>query len=97
MTGQLHQSTEPQRAAAVIAEDQKARAEGSYLGERQPVENGAHGVLANAEMHVSPAVVRRGEVSRTVEGQPRLGRRRQVGGSADEPGDALRHGVEDLS
>ena len=56
---QLHQRPEPDRRLHVVAEDQEARAEGADLGQREAVDDRAHGVLAHAEVQVAPAGVRR--------------------------------------
>ena len=51
----LHDRGQADRRAAVVAEDQEARAVGPDLRQRQAVEDRAHGVLADAEMEVAAA------------------------------------------
>ena len=39
----------------IVREDEEARAVGADLGQREPVQHGAHGVLADPEMHIAAA------------------------------------------
>ena len=81
--GYFHQCAEPKRTAAVVAEHQEAGAIGPESGQSHAIHEGAHRVLANAEMKVAagiaPAVFRGLELARTLEGQERLGGRPQIG------------------
>ncbi len=52
-------------------------------------------MLADAEVEVAARVFAGLEVAGAVEGQSGLGRRGQVGRTADQPGDILGDGVED--
>ena len=70
----------------VVGEDQEGRTEGADAAERHAVDDRAHGVLADAEMHVAAARRAGLEIARAVEGEARLGRGREVGRAADEPG-----------
>src|SRR5438034_8861722 len=92
----LHDRGQPDGRTAVVAEDQEAGAVGAYLREREAVQDGAHGVLANAEMQVPPGIAAGPEVARALEGEARLGRRREIGRATEQPGDVLGDGVEDL-
>ena len=55
IVGQFHQGREPDGGPGVVAEDEESRAEGPELGQRQPVHDRRHGVLADAEVQVLPA------------------------------------------
>ena len=61
-----------------------------------PLSDGTHGVLADAEVQVAPAVVVGLEAARTLERHVALGRRRQVGGTADQPGHVRADRVQHL-
>ncbi len=54
-------------------------------------------MLAHAEMQVPPAIGAGLEAARPLEGEVGLGRRRQVGGAADQPGQVERDRVQDLA
>ena len=93
----LHQRGQPDRAAGVVREDEEARPERPQLREREAVRDRRRGELAHAEMEVPAGAIVGGEVARAVERQPRLRRRSQIGGAADEPGHGLRDGVQHLA
>src|SRR5262249_20362668 len=61
-------------------------AERPGLTERKAVQNGAHGMLADAEVKIPAAVTAGLEISRPIEGKTRLGGRREIGSAADQPG-----------
>src|SRR5215475_15683964 len=67
--GDLHDCTEPNGGARIIAEDQELRTVRPYLGERQAVNNGMHRMFADAEVKVAPSIVLRFEIAGVVEGQ----------------------------
>ena len=93
----LHQRADPERAAAVVGEHQEAGPVGPETRQRHAVGEGTHGVLADAEMEVAPAVVsavtRRLEFARALEGQECLGRGPQIGRPAQQPGHSVRDRV----
>src|SRR5215470_17323614 len=68
----LHQRREPDRWPRIIAEDEEGRAESAELRQGEPVHNGGHGMLADAEMQVFPCRAIGLEVSRTLICQLRL-------------------------
>ena len=92
---QFHQGRQPDRRPHVVGEDQEGRAERAQAGERHAVADRAHAVLANAEMHVAAARRRRAERFGPLD--RRLGRRREIGGAADEPGAHLGDRVDHLA
>ncbi len=93
---QLHERRKADRRLHVVAENQEAGPISADLGQRQAVHDRAHGVLAHAKVQVAPAGVIRLQVARTLETQVRLGRGRQIGGAADQPGIALRDRIQHL-
>ena len=52
----LHDRSQPDRHPAIVAEDQESGAEGADLDQRHPVQDGAHRVLADAEVDVAARV-----------------------------------------
>ena len=93
----LHERRQADRHPAVVAEDQEAGAERPHLDQRHAVHDGPHGVLADAEVEVAAAVAAGLEIAGPFEGHVGLGRRGQVGGAADQPGDVLGDRVEHLA
>ncbi len=91
----LHQRAQPHRRPHVVAEDEEARSVRPHLAVREPVEDRAHRVLAHSEVQVAAGSAARREISGVFEGEPRLGRRRQVGGAPEQPrhvpGDGVQH------
>src|SRR5262247_1846450 len=75
---ELHQRREPHRWPRIIAEDEEGRAESAELRQGEPVHNGGHRMLTDAEMQVFPCRALGREVSRTRVGQRRLVRRSQI-------------------
>src|SRR5438874_8761538 len=75
---ELHQSREPNRWPRVVAEDEEGRAESAQLRQGEPVHNGGHRMLADAEMQVFPCRVIGLEVSRALVRQRRLVRRPKI-------------------
>src|SRR5215510_3473129 len=75
---ELHQRREPHRWPRVVAEDEEGRAERAELRQGEPVHNGGHGMLTDAEMQVFPCWVIGLEVSRTLICQRRLVRRSKI-------------------
>src|SRR5262245_8014956 len=69
---ELHQRREPDGWPRIIAEDEEGRAESAELREGEPIHNGGHGMLADAEMQVFPCRVSGLEVSRALVRQRRL-------------------------
>src|SRR6267154_953615 len=55
--GQFHQRRQPDRRPRVVAEDEERRAVWSYLRAREPIQDGSHGVLTDAEVQVLSARV----------------------------------------
>mmetsp|Transcript_133549 Transcript_133549/g.316573 ORF Transcript_133549/g.316573 Transcript_133549/m.316573 type:complete len:343 (-) Transcript_133549:772-1800(-) len=95
--GHLHERCHADGRPHVVAEDQEGGAKGPQLAQRQPVHDGPHGVLPDAKMQV-PAP----EVAPAAGGGQKVrlfGQRREAGGgevrgAADQPGQALGHGVQ---
>src|SRR5262249_43156840 len=75
---ELHHSREPDRWPRVVAEDEEGRAERAELRQGEPVDNGGHRVLADAEMQVFPRRVIGLEVFSALVRQRRLVRRSKV-------------------
>ena len=92
----LHDRAEPDRRLHVVGEDQEARTKRPELRQREPVADRAHRVLTDAEMKVSGTAVIGFEIASAVEGQPGLGRGRQIGGPAEEPRQAGRDRVQHM-
>src|SRR5215471_18322806 len=63
---EFHHSREPDCWPRIVAEDEEGRPESAELRQREPVHNGGHGMLADAEMQVFPCRVIGLEVSRTL-------------------------------
>ena len=93
---EFHDRGQPDRRAAVVAEDQETRSVRAQLRERQPVQDRTHRVLANAEMKIASRVAGRFEVSGAFERHARLRRGGQIRGAADDPRHGRRHCVQDL-
>ena len=74
----------------IVAEDEERGAVRPQAAEGHAVDGGGHAVLADAEVEVAAAVVVGAEVADLVEGEQRLGRGREVGRAAEEPGDLAR-------
>ena len=92
----LHDRGQPDRAAGEVGEDQETRPEGADFRQGKPVRDCAGSEFAHAEVQIAPARIVRLQVTGTVEGQPRLGRRRQVRGAADQPRVVLGQRVQHL-
>ncbi len=93
---QFHQGTQANCRLHVVGEDKEARAEGADLRQGQPVQDRAHGVFAHAEMHVARPRAIGFDITGALEGQPSLGRWREIRRTADEPGITRRDGVQHL-
>src|SRR5215510_10569038 len=78
---ELHHSREPHRWPRIITEDEEGRAERAELRQGEPVHNGGHGMLTDAEMQVFPCRALGLEVSRALVGQRRLVRRSKICGT----------------
>ena len=59
----FHERAEPDRRLHVVAEDEERRSVWANLRERQAIDDGPHGVLANAEVHVAAGDVARAQVA----------------------------------
>src|SRR5215831_7242604 len=94
---ELHQRREPDRWPRVIAEDEEGRAERAELRQGEPVHNGGHGMLADAEMQVFSCRAMGLEISRALVRQRRLIRRPKIRRTPEEPGDVLRQHVQRLA
>src|SRR6266481_7003643 len=94
--GNLHQSAEPDRAAAVVAENQKPRPEGSQLRQREAVENRPHRVFTDPKMEIAAGSTVGLKIARARECQSRLGGRSKVRGATDHLGKIRRNGIEDF-
>ena len=93
----LHQRGKADGRFHVVGKDKEARAEGSDLGQCEPVQDRAHGVLADAEMHVAAARGVGFEIAGALECEPGLGGRREIGRAADQPRVMRGNGVEHLA
>ena len=93
---QLHQCGETDRRPQVVREDQKGRAVGADLGQREPVADRAHRVFADAEMQVAAGPVAFRERRRTFEDLACLGGTVEVGRAADQPRIVLGDRILDL-
>ena len=91
----LHQRRQPQGRAHIIAEGQKGGAEGAQLRQDETIDDCAHRVFAYAEMHDAPAGIVRFERLGII--KRRLGRGREVGRAADQPGNVFCDRVENLA
>src|SRR5215510_2118267 len=94
---EFHQRREPDRWPRVVAEDEEGRAESAELRQGEPVDNGGHRMLADAEMQVFPCRVIGLEVARALVRQRRLVRGAKIRGTPEEPGDGLRQHVQRLA
>src|SRR5215471_10495875 len=63
---ELHHSREPDRWPRIIAEDEEGCTESAEFRQREPVHNGGHGMLTDAEMQVFPCRALGLEVARTL-------------------------------
>ena len=94
---QLHDRGEPDRRAHIVAEDEEGRGERPQVRQSHAVGDRAHRMLANAEMHVPAALRLRFEIARALEGQPGLGRWREIRRAADQSGHVVRDRVQHLA
>ena len=95
--GHLHERCHADGRPHVVAEDQEGGAKGPQLAQRQPVHDGPHGVLPDAKMQVpAPEVAPAAGGGQEVRlfGQRREAGGGEVRGAADQPGQALGHGVQ---
>ena len=53
----LHEGCQANRRAHVVAEIEERAAEGPQLRDRHAIQRGTHGMFANAEMNIAPAVL----------------------------------------
>ena len=82
----FHQGAQPHRAPHVIDENKEPRAEGPYLHQAQSVQDGSHGVFADAEVKIASAVVLRLKVAGAFLRDPGLGGWSEICGSSNQPG-----------
>jgi hypothetical protein len=68
----FHQSAQPDCRAAIVTEDQESGSERSNLRQGQPIEDGAHSVLANTEVEIPPGRILRAEISGAFKSQSRF-------------------------
>ena len=88
MTCVLHERGQPDGGAHVVGEDEEGAAVGDHAAvQSHAVDDGAHGVLPHAEVHVAPAPLVEAQVA--VAFEVGVGRRGEVGRAADEGGQAL--------
>src|SRR5258708_2848064 len=81
----FHQGCKPYGRACVIAEDEEGGAIGPDFGQREPIESGAHRVLANTEVEVLPSAVAGLKMSSPLISQKSFVRRTEVRRSAEKP------------
>ena len=92
----LHQRTQTDRGAPVVAEDQEPRPEGPELRQRKTVEDRSHRVLADPEVKVPPGRVVSGKVAGARTGEACFARRPEIRGPADEPWHAAGNRIQCL-
>ena len=93
----LHQRTQPDRRAGIVTEDQEARSERAYLGQREAIEHGGHGVLTDPEVEIASGRILGAEVPGAVRGQPCLARRTKICRAANHPGHIGGDGIQRLA
>src|SRR5579859_283475 len=92
--GNFHERRQAHGWPRIVAEDEEARAEWANLAQRETIQDGAHGVLANAEVKISAAVLAVLKIAGAFEGKTSLGGGSEIGGAADEPRDTFCNGVQ---
>ncbi len=95
--GDLHQGGQADRPTGVVREDQESRPVRPQLRERHAVRDRCGRVLAHPEVQVASGPALGLEAARALERQVRLRRRGKVGGTAYDPRDRLRNGVQHLA
>lgn len=95
--GQFHQRAQTNSRTAVIAENKKTSAKWPYLAQRQPVQNGAHGMFADTKVKVTAVMHLTCKIPRPFKRQPRLGGWSQIGRAAQQPGHILGNGIQHLA
>ena len=70
----LHQRAQSDGRLHVVGKDKEGRSVGADLGQREPVHDRAHGVLANAEVKIAAAIFVGLEISGRLKCETRLGR-----------------------
>ena len=93
----LHERAEADRRLHIVGENEEARAVGADLRQGEPIQDRAHGVLADSEMKISPARIVAFHVARALKGQACLGRGGEVSRASNQPGIVRRNRVEDLA
>src|SRR5450631_3711186 len=93
---QFHQGSKADRRLHVVAENQERRTERAQMAKPHSVDDGAHGVFANAEMHVAAAGGLCLQCTSAIERQVGLGGWREIGSAAQNPRHILGDGVEHL-
>src|SRR6266478_4691918 len=91
---QFHQGRKPNGRSRIINEDEESGPEAAQLGERHPVYDGTHRMLANPVMEISATIIVGLEMSCSFESQSSLVRRPEVCRASDEPWNILRQDVE---
>src|SRR5262249_35380681 len=98
---QIHQRCQPDRATRIIRKNQEAGCKCPQTAKRHPVDGGAHGMLANAEMEISSAMVAELTPSLVVAGkferEPGLSAWSKIGRATDEPWHPFGHSVKNLA
>src|ERR1700752_164662 len=94
---EFHQRAHPHRTAHVIDKDEKSRTEGPDLNQTQSVQDGSHGMFADAEVEISSGIVLRREIARALLRNTGLSRWSEVRGPSDQPGHILGDCVQCLS
>src|SRR5712672_3755873 len=94
--GNFHQRAEPDRAAAIVAENQEPRSEGSQLRQREAVENCPHRVFTDPKVQVAARSTVGLKITRARESQSRPSGRSKVCRTPDHPGKIRRNGIEDF-
>ena len=80
---ELHQRTQADGRLHVVGKDEEGRSEAANLGQCEPIQDRAHGVLANAEVQIATARRVSFLIAGALECEPRLGGRSEIGRAAD--------------
>ena len=90
------QRREADRRSHVVGEDEEGRSHRPHAAvQRQPVQDRAHGVLTDAEVHVARARAARGHVAAILDYD--IGRGCEISGPTHQLGELRRQGVHDLA
>src|SRR5882724_3639658 len=94
---QLHQGRKPDRRPGVVAEYKEGRAVRPELRDGKSIQDGAHGVLPDAEVEVLPGGIIRLKMTGAFVRQESFVRWPEIGRSAQKPRNILREDVQYLA